>query len=198
MFSGIIEDVGLVNSFSMNKTEISITTKFTKLKLGDSISCSGVCLTISKILNKKVYFNLSTETLDKTNFSELKVGDKINLERSLRTGQEINGHMVFGHIDGLSKIKKIINLKGSWLFEIEPSEKIMKFLTPKCSIALNGISLTVNAVKKKSFEIAIVPFTWENTSLKFSSVNDQLNTEIDMLARHVFKALKNENFPFTY
>ena len=190
MFSGIIEDVGLVNSFSMNKTEISITTKFTKLKLGDSISCSGVCLTVSKILNRKVYFNLSTETLDKTNFSELKVGDKINLERSLRTGQEINGHMVFGHIDGLSKIKKIINLKGSWLFEIEPSEKIMKFLTPKCSIALNGISLTVNAVKKKSFEIAIVPFTWENTSLKFSSVNDQLNTEIDMLARYVFKALK--------
>ena len=190
MFSGIIEDVGLVNSFSMNKTEISITTKFTKLKLGDSISCSGVCLTVSKILNKKVYFNLSTETLDKTNFSELKVGDKINLERSLRTGQEINGHMVFGHVDGLSKIKKIINLKGSWLFEIEPSEKIMKFLTPKCSIALNGISLTVNAVKKKSFEIAIVPFTWENTSLKFSSVNDQLNTEIDMLARYVFKALK--------
>ena len=190
MFSGIIEDVGLVNSFNMNKTVISITTKFTKLKLGDSISCSGVCLTVSKILNKKVYFNLSTETLDKTNFSELKIGDKINLERSLRMVQEINGHMVFGHIDGLSKIKKIINLKGSWLFEIEPSKKIMKFLTPKCSIALNGISLTVNAVKKKSFEIAIVPFTWENTSLRFSSVNDQLNTEIDMLARYVFKALK--------
>ena len=190
MFSGIIEDVGLVNSFNMNKTVISITTKFTKLKLGDSISCSGVCLTVSKILNKKVYFNLSTETLDKTNFSELKIGDKINLERSLRMGQEINGHMVFGHIDGLSKIKKIINLKVSWLFEIEPSKKIMKFLTPKCSIALNGISLTVNAVKKKSFEIAIVPFTWENTSLRFSSVNDQLNTEIDMLARYVFKALK--------
>tara|TARA_B100000287_G_scaffold421678_1_gene462667 strand:+ start:3512 stop:4087 length:576 start_codon:yes stop_codon:yes gene_type:complete len=190
MFSGIIEDVGLVNSFNMNKTVISITTKFTKLKLGDSISCSGVCLTVSKILNKKVYFNLSTETLDKTNFSELKIGDKINLERSLRMGQEINGHMVFGHIDGLSKIKKIINLKGSWIFEIEPSKKIMKFLTPKCSIALNGISLTVNAVKKKSFEIAIVPFTWENTSLRFSSVNDQLNTEIDMLARYVFKALK--------
>jgi riboflavin synthase len=190
MFSGIIEDVGLVNSFNMNKTVISITTKFTKLKLGDSISCSGVCLTVSKILNKKVYFNLSTETLDKTNFSELKIGDKINLERSLRMGQEINGHMVFGHIDGLSKIKKIINLKGSWIFEIEPSKKIMKFLTPKCSIALNGVSLTVNAVKKKSFEIAIVPFTWENTSLRFSSVNDQLNTEIDMLARYVFKALK--------
>ena len=190
MFSGIIEDVGLVNSFNMNKTVISITTKFTKLKLGDSISCSGVCLTVSKILNKKVFFNLSTETLDKTNFSELKIGDKINLERSLRMGQEINGHMVFGHIDGLSKIKKIINLKGSWIFEIEPSKKIMKFLTPKCSIALNGISLTVNAVKKKSFEIAIVPFTWENTSLRFSSVNDQLNTEIDMLARYVFKALK--------
>ena len=190
MFSGIIEDVGLVNSFNMNKTVISITTKFTKLKLGDSISCSGVCLTVSKILNKKVYFNLSTETLDKTNFSELKIGDKINLERSLRMGQEINGHMVFGHIDGLSKIKKIINLKGSWIFEIEPSKKIMKFLTPKCSIALNGISLTVNAVKKKSFEVAIVPFTWENTSLRFSSINDQLNTEIDMLARYVFKALK--------
>ena len=113
-----------------------------------------------------------------------------NLERSLKMGQEISGHMVFGHVDGLSKIKKITNLKGSWLFEIEPSLKIMKFLTPKCSITLNGISLTVNAVRQKCFEIAIVPFTWENTSLRFSNVNDELNTEIDMLARYVFKALK--------
>jgi len=190
MFSGIVEDVGLVSSFNASKSVISITTKFTKLKLGESISCSGVCLTVTKILKNKIYFNLSSETLDKTNFSELKVGDKINLERSLKMGQEISGHMVFGHVDGLSKIKKITNLKGSWLFEIESSMKIMKFLTPKCSITLNGISLTVNAVRQKCFEIAIVPFTWENTSLRFSNVNDELNTEIDMLARYVFKALK--------
>ena len=105
-------------------------------------------------------------------------------------GQEISGHMVFGHIDGLIKINNITKLKDSWLFEFEADKNIMKFLSDKCSIAIDGISLTVNDVLNKSFKVAIIPHTWENTSLKFNKVGDLVNTEIDMLARYVFKALK--------
>ena len=136
------------------------------------------------------FFQICSETLQKTTLSRLKVGSCINLEKSLKMGQEISGYMVFGHVDGLSKINKISKLDGSWLFEIEANKNIMKFLSPKCSIALDGISLTVNKVKQKSFEISIIPHTWEHTSLKLNNKGDLLNTEIDMLARYVCRALK--------
>ncbi len=120
----------------------------------------------------------------------IRVGNKINLEKSLKMGDEISGHLVFGHVDGLSKIKKIINIKNSRIIELIVPKEIMKFLSPKCSISLDGISLTVNKVKKKIIDVSIIPHTWENTSLKFLEEGSLLNTEIDMLARYVFKALK--------
>ncbi|MAI28767.1 MAG: riboflavin synthase [Rickettsiales bacterium] len=190
MFSGIIKDIGLVKYTSKNREVISIETSFSNIKMGESISCAGVCLTVSRIEGQVFFSDLSPETLEKTTLSKLKVGDYINLEKSLKMGQEISGHMVFGHVDGFSKINNIKKLKDSWLFEFEASENIMKFLTDKCSIAINGISLTVNDVSNKSFKVAIIPHTWESTSLKFNKVGDFMNTEIDMLARYVFKALK--------
>ena len=190
MFSGIIEDIGRVKYKSKNREVIAIETSFSNIKMGESISCAGVCLTVSKIEEHIFFSDLSPETLEKTTLSKLKVGDYINLEKSLRMGQEISGHMVFGHVDGFSKIKNIKKFKDSWLFEFEASKNIMKFLSDKCSIAINGISLTVNDVSNKSFKVAIIPHTWENTSLQFNKVGDLMNTEIDMLARYVFKALK--------
>ena len=190
MFSGIIEDIGQVKYTSKNREVISIETSFSNIKMGESISCAGVCLTVSKIEEHIFFSDLSPETLEKTTLSKLKVGDYINLEKSLKMGQEISGHMVFGHVDGFSKIKNIKKFKDSWLFEFEASKNIMKFLSDKCSIAINGISLTVNDVSNKSFKVAIIPHTWENTSLQFNKVGDLMNTEIDMLARYVFKALK--------
>ena len=190
MFSGIIEDIGQVKYISEDREVIAIETSFTDIKMGESISCSGVCLTVSKIQTPVFFSDLSPETLKKTTLSKLKVGDYINLEKSLKMGQEISGHMDFGHVDGFSKINNIKKLKDSWLFEFEVDENIMKFLSNKCSIAIDGISLTVNDVLNKSFKVAIIPHTWENTSLKFNKVGDLVNTEIDMLARYVFKALK--------
>ena len=190
MFSGIIEDIGRVKYTSKNREVIAIETSFSNIKMGESISCAGVCLTVSKIEEHIFFSDLSPETLEKTTLSKLKVGDYINLEKSLKMGQEISGHMVFGHVDGFSKIKNIKKFKDSWLFEFEASKNIMKFLSDKCSIAINGISLTVNDVSNKSFKVAIIPHTWENTSLQFNKVGDLMNTEIDMLARYVFKALK--------
>ena len=190
MFSGIIEDIGQVKYLGKNREVIAVKTSFSQIKMGESISCSGVCLTVSKIEENVFFSDLSPETLQKTTLSRLKVGSCINLEKSLKMGQEISGHMVFGHVDGLTKINSIKKLKDSWLFEFEADENIMKFLSDKCSIAVYGISLTVNDVSNKYFKVAIIPHTWENTSLKFNKVGDLMNTEIDMLARYVFKALK--------
>ncbi|MBS91977.1 MAG: riboflavin synthase [Rickettsiales bacterium] len=190
MFSGIIKEIGEIESFSKNKSLLGIRSGLSNLVLGESISCSGVCLTVSEIKNNIFFCNLSKETLKKTNFSMIRVGNKINLEKSLKMGDEISGHLVFGHVDGLSKIKKIINIKNSRIIELIVPKEIMKFLSPKCSISLDGISLTVNKVKKKIIDVSIIPHTWENTSLKFLEEGSLLNTEIDMLARYVFKALK--------
>ena len=189
MFSGIIKKIGKIELFDKRKNLLGIKSDFKSIILGESISCSGVCLTVSKIKKNIFFCNLSRETLDRTNFSVLDVGDIINLERSLKLGEDISGHLVFGHVDGLSKVDEITNLKDSTIIEFKASKEIMKFLTPKCSISLNGISLTVNKVKKSRFNVSIIPHTWENTSLKSIAVGDLLNTEIDMLARYVFKAL---------
>lgn len=189
MFSGIIKKIGKIELFDKRKNLLGIKSDFKSIILGESISCSGVCLTVSKIEKNIFFCNLSKETLDRTNFSVLDIGDIINLERSLKLGEDISGHLVFGHVDGLSKVDEITNLKDSTIIEFKASKEIMKFLTPKCSISLNGISLTVNKVKKSRFNVSIIPHTWENTSLKSIAVGDLLNTEIDMLARYVFKAL---------
>ena len=189
MFSGIITDLGLISFFDKNKNIIQIETNYDELLVGESISCSGVCLTVIKKKKKTFFANLSVETIKKTNLANLNVGDKINLEKSLELGQDISGHLVFGHVDGLCQIKKILNEKSSWIFEIEAKQEIIKYLTTKCSIALDGISLTVNDVKKKSFNVCIIPHTMMNTSLQNNKAGDYLNVEVDMLARYVFRAL---------
>ena len=158
--------------------------------LGESISCSGVCLTVSSFKKNIFFCNLSTETVSKTNFKTKKKGDKLNLEKSLKIGDDLGGHLVFGHVDGLSTLNGIKNDKDSWILNFSVSSELSKYLTNKCSIAIDGISLTVNNVDKECFDISVVPFTWENTNLKFSSVGDKFNLEIDMIARYVFKALK--------
>ncbi len=190
MFSGIIMNVGEIVAYNKSESILSIKSSIKKINLGDSISCSGVCLTIARIKNNIVDFNISSETKNKTNLIYLNVGDLINLEKSLKVGDEINGHFVFGHVDGLSKILSIKHLEDSKVIEFLAEENIIKYLSPKCSVALDGISLTVNNVSEAKFNVSIIPYTWENTSLKKMKEGDFLNTEVDMLARYVFKALK--------
>ena len=190
MFSGIIMNVGEIVAYNKSESTLSIKSSIKKINLGDSISCSGVCLTIARIKNNIIDFNISSETKNKTNLMYLNVGDSINLEKSLKVGDEINGHFVFGHVDGLSKILSIKHLEDSKVIEFIAEENIIKYLSPKCSVALDGISLTVNNVSEAKFNVSIIPYTWENTSLKKMKEGDFLNTEVDMLARYVFKALK--------
>ena len=192
MFSGIITDLGRVVFFDLNKKTIEINTNLKDLFLGQSISCSGVCLTVAEVKNKSFLCNLSEETILKTNLNQKSVGDILNLEKSLKLGDEINGHLVYGHVDETCKLKSIEKLNGSNVLTFTLSSNTRKYLAPKCSISIDGISLTVNRVLKDSFNISIIPYTWENTSLKNSKIGDMFNIEIDMLARYVHRALKNE------
>ena len=190
MFTGIIKKVGVIHSWNPKSRTLAIKSDFDNLILGESISCSGVCLTVSSFKKNIFFCNLSTETITKTNFNTKKEGDKLNLEKSLKIGDDLGGHLVFGHVDGLSTLNDIKNDKDSWILNFTVSSSLSKYLTNKCSITIDGISLTVNNVNGENFDISIVPFTWENTNLKFSSVGDKFNLEIDMIARYVFKALK--------
>ncbi len=190
MFTGIIKKIGLIESLDLKSRVIAIRSDFNDIVLGESISCLGICLTVSKLKQKVFFCDLSFETVSKTNIKTKKKGDKINLERSLKIGEDLSGHLVFGHVDGVCSLKKMKKDKDSWILNFSISSSLIKYLIEKCSISIDGVSLTVNNVYDDSFDVSIIPFTWRNTSLKFSNIGDNFNIEIDMLARYVFKALK--------
>ena len=190
MFTGIITKVGIIKEWDKSSGRIGIESGYNNLKLGESISCSGVCLTVSELNDSIFYCNLSPETILKTNLKNKMVNEKINLERSLKLGDELGGHLVFGHVDGISILKKVTQNKNSWILEFSLNDNLIKYLTNKCSISIDGISLTVNEVFENSFNVSIIPFTWQNTNLEGSKMGDNFNIEIDMLSRYVFRALK--------
>ena len=199
MFTGIIDHNGEIIKITKKRNKdisIFVLTRFKPkdIKLGSSICCNGVCLTvckIKKIKNKlELSFDVSNETINCTNFSKLKIGSKINLEKSLRMGDEISGHFVFGHVDEVSKLLTIKRIKGSHQLKFSKSKKLSKYIAKKGSIAVDGVSLTINSSDSKSFSVNIVPYTWEHTNFNKLKVNSLINVEVDMLARYVSQNLK--------
>ena len=197
MFTGIIEDQGVVKTFKKIKDYrlvVSSKNKFKDIKKGSSICCDGVCLTVLTIKRledkTELSFDVSQETVNCSNIGDLKSNYKINLESSLRLGDEISGHFVFGHVDETAVVSKITPVDDSHVLCIKISQKVSKFLVKKGSVAINGVSLTVNDVKKNQISINIIPFTWKYTNLRFLKVGSRINLEVDMLARYVTKNLK--------
>ena len=199
MFTGIIDHNGEIIKITKKRNKdisIFVLTRFKPkdIKLGSSICCNGVCLTVCKIKKLKnkleLSFDVSNETLNCTNFSKLKIGSKINLEKSLRMGDEISGHFVFGHVDEVSKLLTIKRIKGSHQLKFSKSKKLSKYIAKKGSIAVDGVSLTINSTDSKSFSVNIVPYTWEHTNFNKLKVNSLINVEVDMLARYVSQNLK--------
>ena len=199
MFTGIIDHNGEIIKITKKRNKdisIFVSTKFKPkdIKLGSSICCNGVCLTVCKIKKLKnkleLLFDVSNETINCTNFSKLKIGSKINLEKSLRMGDEISGHFVFGHVDEVSKLLTIKRIKGSHQLKFSKSKKLSKYIAKKGSIAVDGVSLTINSTDSKSFSVNIVPYTWEHTNFNKLKVNSLINVEVDMLARYVSQNLK--------
>ena len=192
MFNGIIFNTGKVKSIkrSTNNALISIETglKFTTKDLGSSVSCNGVCLTVTKIKNKIINFYISKETLKRSNFKFIKKNEIINLEKSLTFGQKISGHFSQGHVDTVANIKKIIFLDKTWLIRLKINDKkFNKFLVDKGSISINGVSLTISKVFNNFFEINVIPHTLKLTNLKNLKINDAVNVELDIFSKYIYK-----------
>ena len=201
MFTGIITNIGIIEELKKSAkkdllVKISAIKKEIKRKLeiGCSIACNGICLTLIKkeISEKRVIFSFqaSSETLNKTNLKNWKIGDLVNLEFALRVGDELGGHMTLGHIDGCAKIISIKQIEDSWKFDFKAKKDLMKFIAKKGSITINGVSLTVNKVMGDSFSVNLIKHSMENTNFKNLSTNDFVNLEIDLLARYLWRLKK--------
>ena len=192
MFNGIIYRTGKIKNIFKNKKSLLIGIKsslnFKQNEIGSSINCSGVCLTLTKIQKDVIFFYVSNETIDRSNFKKIKIGQEINLEKSLTYGQKISGHFIQGHVDTTAKIKKINLIDKSWSIKLEiMNKKFMKFLEEKASISINGVSLTISKVYKKDFLLNIIPHTLKLTNLKHLKVNDLVNVELDIFGKYIYK-----------
>ena len=189
MFNGIIFNQGFVKKIFKQPKGINLFLK-SKIKLknkdiGMSISCDGVCLTLISIKNNLFEFYLSTETLNRSKFKNIKKNNPINLELPLKYGQKISGHICQGHVDTVGKILSIKKINKSYLFDFNLPKKNKKQLVEKASIAVNGISLTISKVTKKSFQTWVIPHTFKMTNLSFLKKNDLVNIDIDIFSKYV-------------
>ena len=191
MFTGIIENMSEVVEVKQNKNNLDVIFKsdlISELKIDQSISHNGVCLTIADIYDNTYLVNIIKETLDKSNLGLLKKGDQVNIERSMILNARIDGHIVQGHVDQTAVCSNIIEKGGSYemTFEYEDSENVT---VEKGSICINGISLTVFNSKENNFSVAIIPYTWDNTNLKNVKIGDPVNLEFDILGKYIAKIL---------
>ena len=196
MFTGIVSHIGKVENISHpNDWELSISVQkslqlehsfnFDKLIIGASIACSGICLTLKKISDNVLFFDVSDETASKTNFLNWKIGAIVNLEKSLKVGDELGGHFVYGHVDTTSKIRSIEKINGSYKISFYVQDQFMKYFSPKGSVSIDGVSLTVNEVFSDTFYVNIIPHTWAYTSFLNFKIGTVVNIEIDILARYL-------------
>ena len=196
MFNGIVYNQGTIKSLRRNPKyvrgslviEVASNIKFKKTDIGESVSCDGVCLTLIRIKKSSFLFYLSKETLKRSNFKNIKIGQSINLEKSLIYGQKISGHFTQGHVDTTAKVKSIKFIDKSWLLNLEIQNKdFAKYLEEKASIAINGVSLTISKVFKRRFNLNIIPHTLKLTNLKNLKVNDVVNVELDIFGKYIYK-----------
>lgn len=187
MFSGIIEELGTVKNISRraNFTLFSVEAEkvLPETKIGDSISVNGACLTVIKNNSCILSFEVMPETLKITNLGLLKISDRVNLERSLKVGERLSGHFVTGHIDCTGIIRRKNYINNNLSFEIAVPPEFLKFVLPKGSIAVDGISLTIVSKKSSTFNVYIIPHTFKNTTLGFKNPSEKVNIEFDILAK---------------
>ena len=196
MFNGIIFNQGLVKKITKRKRGINLflksNLKIKKKDIGISVSCDGVCLTLINIKNKLMEFYLSNETIKRTKFKNIIVGNSINLELPLKYGRRISGHFIQGHVDCTAKVSLIKKIDKSYLFNFIIKKKDKRNLVEKASISINGISLTISKITKNGFQSWIIPHTLKLTNLSDIKKNDLVNIEIDILSKYVKKNLNEK------
>ncbi|MDR2860366.1 MAG: riboflavin synthase [Elusimicrobiota bacterium] len=189
MFTGIIEDIGTVKNISGSK--IIIETKLDDIKIGDSISVNGVCLTVTHF-DGSFSADYSPQTDRLTNLSLLKSGSRVNLERALTLSSRLGGHIVLGHIDGTGKIENIEKQDKFFKISFSCDDNLSKYCVDKGSIAIDGISLTLSCVSKNAFEIFIIPQSFNNTALQYKKENSIVNIETDIISKYLEKIEQNK------
>ena len=194
MFTGIIEDLGILKKIEKDGGNINLyfKSKLTQeLKIDQSLSHNGVCLTVVSIENDIYKVTAVKETLKKSNLGELKVDSVVNLERAMKSNGRLDGHYVQGHIDQIGKCLNVKETDGSWFYEFEYDNTSRNVTIEKGSIAINGVSLTVVDSKLKGFSVAIIPYTYNNTNFKKIKKGDIVNIEFDMIGKYITKFLSN-------
>ena len=194
MFTGIITDLGAIAEITQGEAakRFRVTTAYDMagVAMGASIACNGCCLTVVEKGGDWFSADASTETLAKTTLGSWKAGDRVNLERPLKVGDELGGHIVLGHVDGVAEVTAIRDEAGSKRYTIVPPQDLAKFIAAKGSVALDGVSLTVNEVDATTFGVNIIPHTQKVTTFGGLKVGSVLNVEIDSLARYVARLIQ--------
>ena len=190
MFTGIIESIGVVKAINHDKSNINfcISSDLTsELKVDQSISHNGVCLTVVNLKKNSYTVTAIKETLDKTNLGKLKLGDQLNLERCLKVGDRLDGHFVQGHVDQIATCVNVDNENGSWVFTFKYSPLNNNITIEKGSITVNGVSLTVVNSKESEFSVAIIPYTFDNTNFNSFKAGTLVNLEFDVFGKYITK-----------
>ena len=194
MFTGIIEDLGILKKIEKEKGNINLyfKSKLTQeLKIDQSLSHNGVCLTVVSIDNDIYKVTAVKETLDKSNLAGLKVNSIVNLERAMKSNARLDGHYVQGHVDQIAKCLNVRETDGSWYYEFEYDNTSNNITIEKGSIAVNGVSLTVVNSKLDGFSVAVIPYTYYNTNFKKIQKGDNVNIEFDMIGKYITKLIGN-------
>lgn len=196
MFTGIIEEIGIVKDFTQTSNGAEITVSCNKVlsdtKIGDSIAINGVCQTVVEMSENAFTADVSNETLEVTNFLAIKRGEKVNLERALTLNERIGGHLVSGHVDSVAKLVSSKKNADFYNMKFEVTNDASRYIIKKGSITINGISLTVAEIQGNIVEIAVIPHTFENTNLSELKAGDMVNVETDVFAKYIEKFLLNE------
>ena len=194
MFTGIIEDLGILKKIEKEKGNINLYFKSKlsqELKIDQSLSHNGVCLTVVSIDNDIYKVTAVKETLDKSNLGGLKVNSIVNLERAMKSNARLDGHYVQGHVDQIAKCLNVRETDGSWYYEFEYDNTSNNITIEKGSIAVNGVSLTVVNSKLDGFSVAVIPYTYNNTNFKKIQKGDNVNIEFDMIGKYITKLIRN-------
>ena len=192
MFTGIIEELGEVTNIKKDQENLHITVKSgisNKLKIDQSLSHNGICLTVVDLDTNSHTVTAIKETLNKSNISDLIIGSRVNLERAMKMGARLDGHIVQGHVDQIGKCTNIIETEGSWFYTFEYDNSFNNLTIEKGSITINGVSLTVVDSKENSFGVAIIPFTYEHTNFHEIKIGNYVNLEFDVIGKYVAKLL---------
>ena len=189
MFTGIVEEIGIVKSVQSKVITIEANKIFDDLHLGDSVAVNGTCLTVSSFDNKIFNADVTQETLNRTNLGSLKNGSRVNLERAMTLSGRFGGHIVSGHIDGVGSIKSMKKDDNAIILTIEVPRQLMKYIVEKGSVAVDGISLTVASLTDNTFSIAVIPHTLKETLQKKKKEGDKVNIENDVIGKYVERLL---------